>query len=133
MKFTPAMYTDYASAVRGKYRDKITVKPELGSMVTFSHSMKMPYHRWFYYKQGFSPEFVEYCLRDSKVEPFSRILDPFCGSGTTALASLNLNRNCITTDVNPDAVSIAQRSVEDHVPHQKVSHQIETPLTKLLQ
>ena len=41
------------------------------------------------------------------------VLDPFCGSGTTAIAASILNMNCITTDVNPDAISIAQQSIKE--------------------
>ncbi len=41
------------------------------------------------------------------------VLDPFCGSGTTAIASFNLNRNCITTDVNPDAIKIADVAIKE--------------------
>ena len=41
------------------------------------------------------------------------VLDPFCGSGTTAIASFNLNRNCITTDVNPDAIKIADVALKE--------------------
>jgi len=49
----------------------------------------------------------------SSCPPDGWVLDPFCGSGTTALASLNLDRNCITTDVNPDAIRIAKEAVEE--------------------
>jgi len=42
------------------------------------------------------------------------VLDPFCGSGTTVLASSLLQRNCVTLDVNPDAIEIAQRGLESH-------------------
>jgi len=49
----------------------------------------------------------------SSCPPDGWVLDPFCGSGTTALASLNLDRNCITCDVNPDAIRIAKEAVEE--------------------
>ena len=49
----------------------------------------------------------------SSCPPNGWVLDPFCGSGTTAIASLNLDRNCITTDINPDAISIAQASIDN--------------------
>ena len=49
----------------------------------------------------------------SSCPPNGWVLDPFCGSGTTAIASLNLDRNCITTDVNPDAISIADVTVKE--------------------
>jgi adenine-specific DNA-methyltransferase len=41
------------------------------------------------------------------------VLDPFCGSGTTAIAAFGLKRNCITLDVNPDAIRIAQESIDE--------------------
>jgi len=41
------------------------------------------------------------------------VLDPFCGSGTTAISAFNIGRNCTTMDVNPDAISIAQETIEE--------------------
>ena len=41
------------------------------------------------------------------------VLDPFCGSGTTAISAFNTNRNCVTLDVNPDAIQIAQESINE--------------------
>ena len=49
----------------------------------------------------------------SSCPPDGWVLDPFCGSGTTAIASLNLDRNCITTDVNPDAIKMADVAVKE--------------------
>lgn len=39
------------------------------------------------------------------------VFDPFCGSGTTALASQLLERNCITCDINSQAIEIARESI----------------------
>lgn len=39
------------------------------------------------------------------------VLDPFAGSGTTAKAAQLLGRNCVTCDINPEAVEIAMESV----------------------
>jgi adenine-specific DNA-methyltransferase len=41
------------------------------------------------------------------------VLDPFCGSGTTALASYALQRNCVTMDINPDALQLATEGIEE--------------------
>ena len=41
------------------------------------------------------------------------VLDPFCGSGTTAIAAMKLCRNCVTMDVNPDAITIAQQTIDE--------------------
>lgn len=40
-------------------------------------------------------------------EPGDLVLDPFIGSGTTALAALELNRRCIGFDISPAYVQLA--------------------------
>lgn len=49
------------------------------------------------------------------------ILDPFIGSGTTAVASIMLNRNYIGCDNNIDYIKIAQKRI-DGLPNTKLSH-----------
>ena len=39
------------------------------------------------------------------------VLDPFCGSGTTVIASRLLGRNCVTMDINPEAIELAKGSL----------------------
>lgn len=41
--------------------------------------------------------------------PGGTVLDPCCGSGTTLVAAMNLGRDALGCDVNPDAVAIARR------------------------
>ena len=45
--------------------------------------------------------------------PNGLVLDPFCGSGTTCFATLNVGegRSCIVSDVNPDALSICRNAL----------------------
>ena len=47
----------------------------------------------------------------SSCPPDGWVLDPFCGSGTTAVACKGLNRNCMTMDINPRAVEIAKEQL----------------------
>jgi site-specific DNA-methyltransferase (adenine-specific) len=49
----------------------------------------------------------------SSCPPDGWVLDPFCGSGTTSIAAFGLGRNCITMDVNPEAIQIAQDAVNE--------------------
>lgn len=49
-----------------------------------------PFHRWFNFIAGFSPEFVEQCIETYHLNSESHILDPFAGCGTT-LAESNLH------------------------------------------
>ena len=60
--------------------------------------------------------------------PGGRVLDPFCGSGTTALATFNVGdgRSCDTYDINEPALEIAGLAMkESGVP---VSRPSEPPL-----
>jgi len=45
----------------------------------------------------------------SATEENDTVLDPFIGSGTTAVACKQLNRNFIGIEINPDYVEIANR------------------------
>lgn len=42
------------------------------------------------------------------------ILDPFMGSGTTAIACLNLNRNFIGIEISPEYVALAEDRISNH-------------------
>ena len=42
----------------------------------------------------------------------SLVVDPFLGSGTTALACKNTNRRCIGTEINPEYYKVAIKRVE---------------------
>lgn len=45
------------------------------------------------------------------------VLDPFCGTGTTALAAIQLGRNSISVDIDPDYVELAyDRLVASEMP-----------------
>ena len=40
------------------------------------------------------------------------VFDPFCGSGTTAIASQLHGRNCITCDVNPQSIALVKEATQ---------------------
>ena len=54
----------------------------------------------------------EYLIQLSTVEG-AVVLDPFVGSGTTALAAHNLKRHFIGIEINPEYVAIAQRRLQN--------------------
>lgn len=47
--------------------------------------------------------------------PGQTVLDPFIGSGTTAVAAIKSHRSCIGIDINQEYVNIAQRRVNDTI------------------
>ena len=61
----------------------------------------MERHRWYYYKEGFSPNLVEKAIEHAGVKKGELIIDPFNGSGTTTLTSSLLGHNSIGIEVNP--------------------------------
>lgn len=62
-------------------------------------------HGWLRLTPAYSLKIVEEILkRETWAE---RILDPFCGTGTTALSAVTHGRNAITTDINPFLVWLA--------------------------
>lgn len=70
----------------------------------FTDNMNLPRHRWYEFKEGFSNSLVERAINDVKEMQKSKILnvlDPFSGSGTTPLTSLQNNCNAIGLEVNP--------------------------------
>ncbi|GIV09392.1 MAG: methyltransferase [Fimbriimonadales bacterium] len=57
----------------------------------------------------------EYLIQLSTVEG-AVVLDPFLGSGTTALAARSLKRHFIGIEINPEYVAIAQRRLQNATP-----------------
>lgn len=73
----------------------------------FTLSSKYPRHRWFYYKEGFSPVLVENLLNEFKATKDSIICDPFCGAGTTLAVAQANDMRSFGFEVNPFAVLIS--------------------------
>ncbi len=71
----------------------------LKDLVTFVPNKEEPIHDWFYYKEGYSKELVEWLIKEYKLE--GPIYDPFAGVGTTLLVAKNLGIKSIGTDVSP--------------------------------
>ena len=43
------------------------------------------------------------------------VFDPFCGSGTTAIAAQLHGRNCITSDINPQSIELVTEATQKQV------------------
>ena len=69
--------------------------------VNFKESMTIPVHRWYGYKEGFSPSFVNEFIKAYAKEKNSFIFDPFGGVGTTGLEAIKMGYNAALMDVNP--------------------------------
>jgi DNA modification methylase len=70
-------------------------------------------HRWYYYKEGFSPNLVKEAIESSGIETDDIILDPFNGSGTTTLTSSLNNYKSIGIEVNPFTSFLSKTKVKN--------------------
>ncbi len=75
------------------------IPSNLKDLVTFVPNKDEPIHDWFYYKEGYSKELVEWLVKEYKLA--GPIYDPFAGVGTTLLVAKNLGITAIGTDVSP--------------------------------
>lgn len=72
-----------------------------GGYSNYEDTTTMPRHRWYYYKEGFSPNLVEKAIEQTGVGKDDLVIDPFNGSGTTTLAASILGYNSVGIEVNP--------------------------------
>jgi DNA modification methylase len=64
-------------------------------------TIDLPRHRWYYYKEGFSPNLVENAIEEYGLNGGSVILDPFNGSGTVTLTAAKRNIKSQGVEINP--------------------------------
>ncbi len=58
-------------------------------------------HRWYFYKEGFSPELVKKAIEENNIGKDDLIIDPFNGSGTVTLTSALEGKKAMGFEVNP--------------------------------
>ena len=66
-------------------------------------------HDWYRFVLSYPPHLVRDYLTRLGAGSGTNVLDPFCGSGTTAVASHNLSRNWIMIDSSFSACRVAVR------------------------
>jgi hypothetical protein len=67
---------------------QVDERVSLSTSSTFISNMDLPVHRWIRYSAGFSAEWVESVISEARPSLGEvRVFDPFCGSGTTLVAS----------------------------------------------
>lgn len=103
-------------------------RPTLASLVNWSRASDAPIHRWFRYREGFSPELI------SELGLGKHILDPFCGSGSIMVGSAQQQRTAIGIDINPLAAFAARVKLSPLTSHEitAVNKFIENFESKLL-
>lgn len=91
----------------------------LERLVTAATNASEPIHRWFNLKEAFSPHLLARVLKDDGYSVTSdfRIMDPFCGSGTTLLSALAIagaassSLTAVGIERNPFIATLARAKV----------------------
>jgi len=86
---------------------------DLRHLTTFVPNKRTPIHNWFYYKEGFAREFVTASLEWMGIGN-GTILDPFVGSGTTALTAREVGMSSVGVDVSPLMILVSRAKCQDY-------------------
>lgn len=104
-------------------------------------AVQLPFQRWFKFKEAFTPQFIVDCAASLNRKPCS-CLDPFGGSGTSALTAQFLGIRPTTIEVNPFLADLIEAKLSsydvsrlrrDYLEVLRVSKELRPSATKLLQ
>jgi site-specific DNA-methyltransferase (cytosine-N4-specific) len=88
--------------LEGKYLPITEVTSKFNRQsVSYQLSKRDSLHSWLKYKEGFSAELVDILLNEMGMQQGDTVLDPFLGSGTTALVARMRGINSIGFDIMP--------------------------------
>ena len=82
--------------------------------VTFRGNLTRRRHGWLRLTPAYSVQLVERLVGD--LPPRARVLDPFCGTGTTLLTCAEQGLSCATVDLNPFLVWLANTKAREYSP-----------------
>jgi SAM-dependent methyltransferase len=86
-----------------------TYDDSMEKLLTFVGNLNDPIHRWFFYKESYSPQIVEKILERYPLPPgYFSILDPFCGAGTTLLTAQFQGICSVGIELNPFAAFLSR-------------------------
>ena len=114
---------------KGKYHNEGTgLQPHRG--LTKSYPTKNKRSVWSVtnkpYREAhfatYPPDLIEPCIKAGSQEG-DLILDPFMGSGTTAMVAKSLGRDYIGCELHEDYGNLIKKRVQDYVPQKEVSQE----------
>ena len=83
---------------------------------THQHNASAGRHGWLRLTPAYSLKIVDEILADSDGRADARVLDPFCGTGTTALCASYRGRTAVTTEINPFLVWLSRAKTDYYAP-----------------
>lgn len=75
---------------------------------SFVDNMSLPVHRWFRYSAGFSADWVQSVIADTRGDKPTRVLDPFAGSATTLLSAQSSDVQSMGLESHPFVARVAR-------------------------
>lgn len=116
----------FRDSLTGKnpYEQYLSQRFEHASYVTFAGNKKTPVFNWFYYKEGFSRDFVSDALAELSVPAGSMVLDPFCGTGTTLLAAKQAGFDSVGFDILPLGTFVSKVKLTSDIDLDALSSQV---------
>lgn len=87
-----------------------------GYQVAAQDSISLPRHRWYFFKEAFSPDLVRTAITEEKLESTSLVIDPFCGSGTVPLTAASEGYHSTAFEVNPFLCFVARAKLSSPQP-----------------
>lgn len=90
------------------------VQPKQRADYTHKHNLNSGRHGWLRLTPAYSVKIVEELIENC--ERPMRILDPFCGTATTALSAAYHGHEGVTTDINPFLVWLGQAKTAHYLP-----------------
>ena len=104
-----------------RYADYIN---KYGRIMQFNKNKELCIHRWYPFVESYSKEFIESIINE-QTQKVDLCLEPFSGSGTTALELSTKGINCISFEVNPFMFTLSkaklkvslykQRTIKSHI------------------
>lgn len=91
-----------------RYADYIN---EYGRIMQFNKNKELCIHRWYPFVEGYSKEFIESIVNEQN-QRVDLCLEPFSGSGTTALELSTKEINCISFEVNPFMFTLSKAKLK---------------------
>ncbi|TPE00965.1 site-specific DNA-methyltransferase [Enterococcus sp. PF-2] len=82
-----------------------------GRVMQFGKNKKVPIHRWYPFVEGYSREFIQSIIAEQEAKPKS-CLEPFSGSGTTALELQAMGIRCYSFEVNPFMYTLSRAKLK---------------------
>lgn len=93
-----------------------SVHLEYAEAVTPRENKITPIHNWFAFRHAFGPNLVSDLVDALYLRKEDRVLDPFCGSGTSVLACKEKGISATGLDILPLSVFITNVKLRDYSP-----------------